>query len=840
MFRGLRRTKADGAVSFYEPRLQMNYGLRIASRIFINILVIVQIAITVVFLMSDIGWLFWVGVIFALYFIDRGLHINRPDYYFTSHRKEVGNVALYLTPHAKRAIFSAHDKAALVGGSFSMNMAKVLLETSVVREILTRLEVNSEEFNTRVDAILAKQVGVRGSRKVLADDVGRLVLIAAETRDINQEFIDYGDLFAALGGVGDSDVISLFSFFEVSREDVERAVIFSRMRRRMFISRASANIVRVIFPYRRVRHQIMNRAWTARPTPTLDRFSTDLTDLARMGSVGFLIGHNDSYDRIIDILSRSTKPNALLVGESGVGKRAIVEHLALMIVRDATPRALFDKRVVLLDIGGIVAGADQGQIQERLRVVLSEIQIAGNVILFIPDIHNLSRTAGSGQMTAAQNILPLITSGNIQTIGATHPREFRQLIEPDSLFAEAFETIHVEEITDGDTEKILSYKSVVLEREYKVTIAYAAIKLAVSLAKKYFNSKPLPASADDLLRETISYVSNKGDKVVNSDDVIAVAEARVHIPIHDVEMNEADKLLHFEELIHRRLVDQEEAVKAVSDAIRSYRSGLTKEGGPIGSFLFTGPTGVGKTELAKSLAEIQFGSDDIMTRFDMSEYQSAENVYRFIGSPDGKISGALTDAVREHPYSLILLDEFEKANPDILKLFLQVFDEGRLTDNLGRMVSFENTILIATSNAEAEFIKESLDAGYTVADIRDEVTKRLTGYFSPELLNRFSAVVMFRGLRREDIEKITRIHLISLQRQLKKAQGVDMVISGEVVALLAKLGYNPSFGARPLERVISEKLRGPLSEKILLGDIKRGMSLRVDVKENRIEINEKV
>lgn len=841
MFRGLRKTAADGEIGFYEPYLQFSYWARVIVRLVFNICLIIQVAATVVLLVSDIRWLFWIGVMSAIYLLDRVLHYNRPDYYLPGPGGEIGNAALYLTPRAKKSVISAYDKSVLIGGDLSVNAAKVLLEAPRVQEILARLEVDKDEFNGRINDYLAKHSTPKTGRKKLREEAERLVVAAVNSRDASQRQIDNPDLFAALGRVGEESTSSLFSFFEINADDLERAVIFSRLRGgNLLVGRVPKDVVRIVFPYRRVKHHVMNRAWTARPTPTLDRFSTDITDLARMGQVGFLVGHNDAYNRLVDILSRSAKPNAILIGESGVGKRAIVEHLALMIAKDQVPRALFDKRLVSLDIGGIVAGADQAKLQERLRVIFDEIGRAGNVVLFIPDIHNLSRTAGEGRMTAAQNILPLITSNDFPTVGATLPREFRRLIEPDSLFKEAFETVQVNEVTDSEAERILVYKSVLLERKYRVTIAYAAIKASVSLARKYLGDKPLPASADDLLRETVSYVGNKGDKVVNKNDVVSVAEARVRVPIHAVEEGEAENLLHMEDLIHRRLVDQGEAVKVVAGALRSYRSGLTKEGGPIGAFLFIGPTGVGKTELAKSLAEIQFGDENVMTRFDMSEYQSTDSVYRFIGSPDGKISGALTDAIRERPYSLVLLDEFEKAHPDIMKLFLQVFGDGRLTDNIGRTVSFENTIIIATSNAEAVFIKESLDSGHTSSDIRDEVIKRLTKYFAPELLNRFSAVVMFRGLRREDIEEIARIHLVKLQKQLKKARGVDMVVSGGAIERIAELGYDPSFGARPLERVISEKLRGPLSEKILAGDVKRGMSLRVDVNnEGELEIYEK-
>jgi ATP-dependent Clp protease ATP-binding subunit ClpC len=367
-------------------------------------------------------------------------------------------------------------------------------------------------------------------------------------------------------------------------------------------------------------------------------------------------------------------------------------------------------------------------------------------------------------------------------------------------------------------------------------VAYRATKAAVDLAEKYFHEKPLPSSAEDLLRETISYTLNKGDDVVTSDNVVSVAEERVNIPIHEVEKGEAQKLLHLEETVHQRLVDQEEAVEVVARALREYRSGLAPAGGPIGTFLFVGPTGVGKTELAKTLSEIQFGSEDAMVRFDMSEYQDTESIHRLIGSPDGKTSGSLTDAVREVPYSLVLLDEFEKAHKDILELFLQVFDDGRLTDSLGRTVNFENTIIIATSNAEAAFIVEGLRSGRKMEEISGELRKRLIHHFSPELLNRFSAVVVFKSLSPEDINAIARLHLDDFALQLKESNDITLVVDEDLVAAIARLGYDKAFGARPLTRVISDRLRAPLAEKILAGEVGRGTSIKARLEGDTMNI----
>ncbi len=362
-----------------------------------------------------------------------------------------------------------------------------------------------------------------------------------------------------------------------------------------------------------------------------------------------------------------------------------------------------------------------------------------------------------------------------------------------------------------------------------ITISFGAIKRAVTLAKKYFRDKFLPSSAEELLKSALVDAERRGEKTLAADRVTAVAETKTNVPLREAGGEEAAKLLHLEDIIHERLVDQEEAVAAVAEALREYRSGLARKGGPIASFLFVGPTGVGKTELAKILASVQFGSEKMMTRFDMTEYQDKTSFFRFIGSPDGATHGVLTDAIREKPYSLILLDEFEKAFPDILDLFLQVFDDGRLTDNLGRTVDFANTIVIATSNAHSDIINESLAKGESMADIAEYLKKRLVDVFKPELLNRFSKIIIFKNLETAQLGKIAEINLKELAETVK-GQGIFLDFDQAAITALAKLGYDPAFGARPLRRVIDEKIKAPLSRAILAKKVGKGSRLKLVLK----------
>jgi len=469
-----------------------------------------------------------------------------------------------------------------------------------------------------------------------------------------------------------------------------------------------------------------------------------------------------------------------------------------------------------------------------MKAIVDEIFMAGNIILYIPDIHNLVRTSGTTYLSAADALMPVITANTFPIVGTSYPKEFKQFIEPRSDFVGMFESIMVNEISEADAEKVLTYESFLLERQSKVAVSFGAIKRAVILAKKYLRDKYLPSSAEELLKSAIVDAERRGEKTVTPDRVTAVAEEKVNIPMHEAEGDEAEKLLHMEELIHHRIIGQDEAVKAVAQALREYRSGLTRKGGPIASFLFVGPTGVGKTELAKILAELQFGSQKMMVRFDMTEYQDKTSFYRFIGSPDGSTRGALPDAVMEKPYSLVLLDEVEKAFPDILNVFLQVLDDGRLTDNMGRVVDFTNTIIIATSNAHSDIINEALSKGESMTDISDYLKARLTDVLKPELLNRFSKIIVFKNLDPRELPRIAEINTGELVAAAK-SQGITLSFSPEAIARIAKLGYDPAFGARPLRRTIDEQIRAPLSEAMLAKKIVKGARVTCVVKDDKFD-----
>jgi len=817
---------------FDEPRLRMTVAGRFLVRVVSAIMYVVLASAAVTFLIAkDSRSLPYAGAFLLLFFIDRLVHSGEADLPVSElPAKGRMNVARVMNPAAFATLSRAFDRGLVAKHDFFLSVGDRLMGLPRLEEGLRRLDVKPDEFKAKLESFLETPAPPEAtSREAYLKNAEILVMAAfREALTAGHDSIEPSDLFSALATVKSEAINRLFATFSIQAGDLETALIFSSRRR--LLRRLPRALGGFVFEANRhPRHRIMNRAWTSRPTPTLDKYASDLTDLAREGESGFLIGHSEEYARLLDVLGRPYNPNVILVGEPGVGKEALVRHLAFALVKDDVPKALFDKRLVALQVQNLVAGAAQDELSARLKMIVEEIYAAGNIILYIPDIHNLVRTSGASYLSAADVLMPVIMNNAFPIVGATYPKEFKALVEPRSDFTGIFEIVPVNEISEPEAEKVLTYESLILEDERGITITFGAVKRAVLLAKKYFRDKILPTSAEELLKSAVVDAEGRNEKTLTAERVTAVAEAKTHIPMHEAAGDEAEKLLHLEELIHERLVDQEEAVSAVCQSLREYRSGLTRKGGPIASFLFVGPTGVGKTELAKILAEVQFGSEKMMARFDMTEYQDKASFTRFIGSPDGAVRGALTDAIHAQPYCLVLLDEFEKAFPDILNLFLQVLDDGRLTDGLGRTVDFTNTIIIATSNAHSDLINESLAKGESMSDIAEYLKKRLTDVYKPELLNRFSKTIIFKNLEPADLRAIVLINLKEFAAAAM-AQGIALDFDDEAVRRLAHLGYEPAFGARPLRRVIEEKLREPLSRAILSRHIGKGSHIKLVLK----------
>jgi ATP-dependent Clp protease ATP-binding subunit ClpC len=632
----------------------------------------------------------------------------------------------------------------------------------------------------------------------------------------------------------------------------------------------------------------------------LGKYTRDLTELARDDKLDPVIGRDEEIKRVIQVLSRRTKNNPVVIGEPGVGKTAIAEGLAQKVVDGDVPEPLRDKRVLALDLGGMVAGAKyRGEFEERLKGALDEIQRSKDVILFIDELHTVvGAGAAEGAMDASNMMKPMLARGELQCVGATTLDEYRENIEKDAALERRFQPILVGEPTVEETIAILTGLRDKYEAHHKVKITDEAIRDAAVLSDRYIGDRFLPDKAIDLLDEAASkmrieatmlppdlrqmerrlqeltregaaaveaqdyeraaqlkeqtdkiqqtfvtakeaWLADKGiaEATIGGDDIAGIVSQWTGIPVQRMKEEEADKLLKMEERLHGRVIGQDKAVVAVSEAVRRARAGLKDPKRPIGSFLFLGPTGVGKTELARALAEFLFDDETAMVRLDMSEYMEKFSVSRLVGSPPGYVGyeegGQLTEAVRRHPYSVVLFDEIEKAHPDVFNMLLQVLDDGRLTDNKGRTVDFKNTVVIMTSNVGAELIPdaETMEKDYDAVESRLMGALRQT--FRPEFLNRIDETIVFHGLGRGELEQIVELLLAHVRQQVE-GQGMHLEVSADARKFVANSGYDPQFGARPLKRAIQRLIENPLSREMLGGTFVEGDTIRVELQDGAL------
>lgn len=644
-------------------------------------------------------------------------------------------------------------------------------------------------------------------------------------------------------------------------------------------------------------------------TPTLDQYSRDLTDLAREGKLDPIVGREEEMQRVIQILSRRTKNNPCLIGEPGVGKSAIAEGLAERIVQGTVPETVLNKRVVTLDLSGMVAGSKyRGEFEERIKKVIQEVIKAGNILLFIDEIHTIIGAGGAEGAIDASNILkPSLARGELQLIGATTITEYRKYIEKDAALERRFQPVTIEEPNAQQTLEILKGIRPQYEEHHHVTITDEALQTAIQLSIRYINDRFLPDKAIDIIDESCSKVriggfqspedlkraeeaikeceekeecalaegrfedasndkkereaaENKRNKlmikyqkdaakkkaVVGSNEVAEIVSAWTKIPLKKLSEAESARLLKLEKILHKRVIGQEEAVLAVAKAVKRGRVGLKDPNRPIGSFLFLGPTGVGKTELSKALAEAVFGNEQSMIRVDMSEYMEKHSVSKMIGSPPGYVGyeegGQLSEKVRRNPYAVILFDEIEKAHPDVFNVLLQVLDDGHITDAQGRKVDFKNTIIIMTSNAGAQFIVEPKKLGF--ASENDEkqdynrmkagVMEEVKRIFKPEFLNRIDETIVFHQLTKSDMKQIVTLLLKTLVVRCKKQMNIDLKVKDSVKAYIVENAYEPKYGARPLKRKIQSQIEDKLAEEILEGNVKNGDTVDVTLRKKEI------
>ncbi|HGF8356597.1 TPA: ATP-dependent Clp protease ATP-binding subunit [Enterococcus faecium] len=661
---------------------------------------------------------------------------------------------------------------------------------------------------------------------------------------------------------------------------------------------------------RRRNVNVQDKRQTPQGTPTLDSLARDLTKLAKENKLDPVVGRSREVKRLIQILSRRTKNNPVLVGEPGVGKTAIAEGLAQKIILGEVPEDMQEKRLMMLDMGSLVAGTKyRGEFEDRMKKVIDEIYNDGQVILFIDELHTLIGAGGAEGAIDASNILkPALARGELQTIGATTLDEYQKYVEKDSALERRFARIQVDEPTPEEAEVILQGLRTRYEEHHGVEITDEAVRAAVNLSVRYITSRQLPDKAIDLIDESAAKVRldqtdhltkstvikleidelvqekeaaiqkqdfenaaqlrrqekalrKKLQKVsaieakqeqgysdrVTEEDVATVVSEWTGVPLQQLEKKESERLLELEGLLHERVVGQDEAVKAVSRAIRRARSGLKDPDRPIGSFMFLGPTGVGKTELAKALSEVMFGSEDALIRVDMSEFMEKYSTSRLIGSPPGYVGydegGQLTEKIRQKPYSVILLDEVEKAHPDVFNLLLQVLDDGHLTDSKGRKVDFRNTIMIMTSNIGATQIREEKNVGFNVQDVTKDhkamqkrILEELKKAFRPEFLNRIDETVVFHSLSKDEIHTIVQIMSKAIIKRLKE-QDIQVKITPSAIDVIGKAGFDPEYGARPIRRALQKEIEDRLSEALLGGEIRLGDHVTVGASKGKITLN---
>lgn len=751
------------------------------------------------------------------------------------------DVSLYASQQTLLFFKKALDLAYIRGQAPSvLHMARVLAGESGIGRMMMRMEIDAGAFISYLDAAIDNLpsndfYSRKGFWKetVMSPEMKNLaVLSMEESIVVGLDKIEPESVFLALLYYPEFE--KYFHNLKLERQDMRSCLLWTRQ--------WGSIKTRTKRP-RKIRHTVMNRAWTARVTPELDQFSYDMTDYARSGLTGYIVNRQRELDNLMRILERTSKNNALLIGEEGCGRTAIVKALANRMIHDEVLPTLRDKRLVVLDIGALVSGARAGgDLEMRIRTVMEDMGRSGNVILYIPDIHNMA-AAGSGEGFDASKVLsPILNQGLFQIIGSTDYRNYRRYIEPRGDFANNFDKVKVDELSEEDTLKVLAVQAGMIESRENIVMTYGAIKKAVELSKRYISDRLLPGKAIDLLSETAVEVRRRGAGLaLRDEDVMEVITEKTGIPLTSINSNEAEKLLNLEENLHSRVIGQDQAVKSVASAIRRVRVGMKQENRPIGTFLFLGPTGVGKTELAKALSEVYYGDENAMIRLDMSEYQTVGSVEKLIGYSSGGQEemggGILTEAVKRKPFSLILLDELEKANKNVLNLFLQVFDDGRLTDNLGRTVDFTNAIIIATSNAGSKVIsKMFVDEKSSNARILEMMEPYLLQSFAPEFLNRFTDKIVFQSLTQQDLSSIARLQIRQLAERLDQAQGIKIDISEEAISYLVEMGYSAEYGARFLQRTIQEKLENLIAVEFLKGEIKRGQTFKVGLEDLK-EIN---
>lgn len=810
------------------------------------------------------------------------------------------------TPSAKHVLALAHEQAKYFKhqavGTEHLLLALAIEREGIASKIFEQFSITSDDIQEEIERMIGYGT---------MDDMGPadylpyspkarqvLALAGQEAQQLNALKIGTEHLLLAL--ISDEGILSsrILLSLDVLPRQIRKVTL-----RRLGVSDIQAR--------QRLGRQPGQRARRSE-TPTLDKLARDMTQMARDGKLDPVIGRDNELRRVEQILSRRTKNNPVLIGEPGVGKTAIAEELARRMASNEVPEELAQKRLMMLDMGSLVAGTKyRGEFEDRLKKVIDEIQKDGHVILFIDELHTLIGAGGAEGAIDASNILkPALARGDLQTIGATTLDEYQKYIESDAALERRFATVQVEEPTENVALQILNGLRPKYEEHHHVKIDDDALKQAVKLSSRYITDRYLPDKAIDLIDEASSMVridaEEKGnhqpslttklaqlrqqkeaaienqdfDQAANlrqeeltlkakvdeqqkkaeqqstrqklhttGEDVAKIVAEWTGVPLTQLKKSESERLVNLEKVLHNRVIGQNEAVSVVAKAIRRARSGLKDPQRPIGSFMFLGPTGVGKTELAKALAAAMFGSEDNMIRIDMSEYMEKYSTSRLIGAAPGYVGydegGQLTEKVRQHPYSVVLLDEAEKAHPDVFNLLLQVLDDGYLTDAKGRKVDFRNTIIIMTSNLGATQLQDEKEVGFGARDVSQDyqamasaIRQQLKLHFRPEFLNRIDETVIFHSLQKDELHQIVKLMVAQLRARVAE-QGINLKVTPAAIDVVATEGYDPAYGARPLRRALQDLIEDPLSTALLSGNVKTGDNVVVGAHQGKITLKVK-
>ena len=810
------------------------------------------------------------------------------------------------TPSAKHVLALAHEQAKYFKhqavGTEHLLLALAIEREGIASKIFEQFSITSDDIQEEIERMIGYGT---------MDDMGPadylpyspkarqvLALAGQEAQQLNALKIGTEHLLLAL--ISDEGILSsrILMSLDVLPRQIRKVTL-----RRLGVSDIQARQRLGRQPGQRTRRS---------QTPTLDKLARDMTQMARDGKLDPVIGRDNELRRVEQILSRRTKNNPVLIGEPGVGKTAIAEELARRMANNEVPEDLAQKRLMMLDMGSLVAGTKyRGEFEDRLKKVIDEIQKDGHVILFIDELHTLIGAGGAEGAIDASNILkPALARGDLQTIGATTLDEYQKYIESDAALERRFATVQIEEPTENIALQILNGLRPKYEEHHHVKIDDDALKQAVKLSSRYITDRYLPDKAIDLIDEASSMVridaEEKGnhqpslttrlvqlrqqkeaaienqdfDQAANlrqeeltlkakvdeqqkkaekqsaqrklhttGEDVAKIVAEWTGVPLTQLKKSESERLVNLEKVLHNRVIGQNEAVSVVAKAIRRARSGLKDPQRPIGSFMFLGPTGVGKTELAKALAAAMFGSEDNMIRIDMSEYMEKYSTSRLIGAAPGYVGydegGQLTKKVRQHPYSVVLLDEAEKAHPDVFNLLLQVLDDGYLTDAKGRKVDFRNTIIIMTSNLGATQLQDEKEVGFGARDVSQDyqamasaIRQQLKLHFRPEFLNRIDETIIFHSLQKDELHQIVKLMVAQLRARVAE-QGINLKVTPAAIDVVATKGYNPAYGARPLRRALQDLIEDPLSTALLSGNVKTGDNVVVGAHQGKITLKVK-